>query len=146
MKTIVYLLALSFLCSCVSTDSKKEPKSKLNYLNGEQYNSDSAINVGGVPVNLKFKQIEKDSTISGEIVVKEGLVFAPLNHQKLILKDLKGKKLVETESKAGGVFMFKYAVPNGKYTIEVDSKKYQGTLSFELKSYEKRISSLLLKQ
>lgn len=146
IKVAALFFSFALIVGCASDSTKEPPKSKLNYLNGEHYGTNVNLQQPGIPILPEgIKRESKNSTISGSVVAKDGLIFAPLNHQTLALFDSKGKRMAKIMSGAGGAFQFQGAFPNGTYTIQILSKKYKGQIAIDLASYEMKDLKLVVK-
>ena len=143
----ILIFFVFLLGGCASNEKVDAVKNPLNYLNGENYNTNRGdLNTPlYVPVPFPGARINKVTSIKGHIYSNEGVVFAPLNHIKLILVDSKNKAILETSSGAGGAFEFSGRIPNGNYRILIEEKRYKGQVGLEVKSYDIKDLKLVAK-
>jgi hypothetical protein len=122
------LLIFLTLTSCAH-GPQTEKKSPLNYLSGEHYAPEGDI--AGIPVTRR-KPV--DTTISGTLMVDSHPIPIPLKFQALSLKQ-GDNTLLKTSSAGNGTFSFKGIIPNGTYSIELASKKYNATVPVTVTDY-----------
>ena len=133
--TILLLIAAA---ACV-TGPEKEPKSKLNYLNGDHYKATNQI--GGIPLTIERQQV--NVTIEGEALIDRSELYQPaLRFTELVL--LKGsEELARVTTDNNGRFTFSHDLPNGTYRIKADTKDYVGDVKVVVVDYQ--VKNVMLK-
>jgi hypothetical protein len=127
---LLLFISTSLLIGC-SVGSGAEVKSKLDYLNGENWEK-SQFTVANAQIPTGIKKI--DTVIQGGIYQK-GVI--PLKFSTVYL--LKGNKIIaETTSNHLGIFVLKGYIPNDRYIIKVDYKSYSWKEEITVDRYEIR--------
>ncbi len=140
------LAIVMFLCACASRSEKKEVKNSLELLNGKTYgvgpgdtnvnSTRSRFNLPGVPIAGTQNQITR---IRGILVLGEGLSAIPIKHTAVKLLNKDGEHVGDATSDINGAFVISGVLFNGQYTLSIVSKKYRGSLSVFVNSYEQDV-------
>ncbi|NUN05320.1 MAG: carboxypeptidase regulatory-like domain-containing protein [Bdellovibrio sp.] len=142
MKFLLLFLLPVFLVSC-SGKEKKEIKSPLEVLNGANYghtgdpvygNEQGVTNmVQGIPVSGSKNRTTR---IHGRISTGEGLNAAPVKFTQVRVTDAQGKELAQATSDINGKFSMAGVFFNGRYFVEVVSKKYKAKTQVLVDRYD----------
>ena len=141
-KTATCLSLGLILCHC-AYGPKTEKKSPLNYLSGEHYENGGAaaanVSTGSgnpSPVVIPFLRRKEVAThIRGQVLLAAQPFPIPLKFQKVILMR-KNERVAEGMTDSTGSFLIGGNLPNGEYTLLLESNTYGGSSSLEIKSYE----------
>jgi hypothetical protein len=163
LKTFLVLSVLFLVLGCATSSEQRDDsvKSKLNYLNGENYSlgypaqvvsrastanpGDSPLVAGGnetydgsvgVPLNLFQGKRPRVTTVSGTVFLKQTDLPFPVSHKSLVLRASDGKVLQRTRTRADGRFTFEDYIPNGQYRVEVEDNQLSGGQNIEVQKYE----------
>ena len=131
MLLILFLLCLT---SCVSGPNS-ERKNPLNYLNGEHYRQ-SPTGGGDQLVLPILKRKDKLTMISGQTVLKSGILVTPVRHAKIELFDSNKKMVATTTSNNMGEYQLSGRLKNGSYSINVETKSLQLSRSLSIDRYK----------
>ena len=136
MRPLPILMAFSafFLSSCVhGPDTKK--KSLAESLNGRNYETVGASNILGTPMVHRRRA---NTQISGQIFLDEKSgMFTPLANQHLLLIR-EEKAVAETRSDTSGAFVFSADIPDGAFSIQLDSKRFTVDFPIQITGFELR--------
>lgn len=143
VRSVLFFLLFS---ACISVnDGGKPPDSNLEYLNGEKYHAEGPIvTVGPVPVIATFNRIDPQTEIRGQAKFIEGnssnvemmkKSFRYVRFANVYLKiheDVKAKAITDEK----GNFIISGFIPNGSYSLVVESKFYKGIKEIEVTGHE----------
>lgn len=143
MKNLLLVVMPFFLMSCAGNKEKTEMKNPLEVLNGANYGQSAAPVYGndqgittmsqGIPATGTQNRATR---VRGKILLGEGFNAAPLKFVEVRVTDAAGKKLAQVTSDINGKFSFSGVFFNGRYFIEIISKKYTGKAEFFVDRYE----------
>gem|GEM_PF-3734553 len=120
-------------------------KSRLNHLNGEHYGQNRGGLGDQIGIPLVNSRVKVATVISGKLLRKQELIFAPLNHKTVVLKDSEGETVASVMTQAGGVFVLTQPLANGRYTLVVEDESLEGELDITVQSYELKGLQLIAK-
>lgn len=129
------LLVLVAPTACL-TGPDEEPKSNLEYLNGERYHGSNVVS--GIP--LSVERVPKATTISGKAREQrsgdgQDLYLPPVRFARLVLeKD--GKVVAAATTDEAGNFSFQGSFPDGSYQLRIDSPLFTGEKLVRVEGYE----------
>lgn len=121
--------------ACI-TGPDEEPKSNLEYLNGERYRGNNSV--GGIPLTIERRP--KATTISGKAREQRSgdghdLYHPPVRFARLVLeKD--GKVVAAATTDEAGNFSFQGSFPDGPYLLRIDSALFTGEKLVRVEGYE----------
>ena len=133
MKFNKALLGIPFLLSACVYGPKAERKSPLNYLNGEHYEQSPEFAFKNPAPILKRK--DKETEIKGIVQLDAKPLPQPINRATVTLKDSSGKKIADTTTNVNGGFKLHAKIHNGRYSLEVSSRKYYDKKYFTVDKY-----------
>lgn len=138
------LLLVFTLTSCVY-GPKVEYKNSLNALNGENYVASQETPPSSLIV-VGAKRKERLTEISGKVFLqREGQLPIVMNKAKMILINPKNEAMQEFTTSAGGEFKIHAVLPNGMYSIKINSTEYSGETKFEVKNYNMKNIDVFVK-
>jgi hypothetical protein len=126
---IYSIFIISILSTGCSVGNGREVKSKLDYLDGRNWEK-SQVTLGNAQIPTRMKRI--DTIIEGG-VYNNGMV--PLKFTIVyLIKD--NNIITETSTDHLGNFKIQGYIPNGRYIIKVDSKPYNWEKEINVDKYE----------
>lgn len=128
-RTLILVSTIFFLSGCVS-GPKRENDSALDYLNGHNYQAGSTVGISPVVVRQAPAM-----TVSGVLLVSADPLPLPLKYQKMVLTR-GGSEIARSMTDSTGAFVFTGDIPNGSYSVAVDSDRYALSQSVEVSSYK----------
>jgi hypothetical protein len=111
---------LALILPSCSIHNKRKLESISYHLNGENYRKAKIRNLVLSDVEIPIGLKEKKTTIQGTVFVK-GL--SPVKFETLLLTQ-DSKTILQTTINIDGSFKFEGVVPNGDYSIILDSTQY----------------------
>lgn len=129
VRAIMIVSAFSLLGGCVS-GPKRENDSALDYLNGHNYSARSGVGI--VPF---VKRQAPAMNVSGVLLVGADPLPVPLKYQTIVLT--RGQsEVARAMTDSNGAFILAGEIPNGTYSITVDSGKYSASQVLEVSNYK----------
>lgn len=123
------LMGLFILAGCV-TGPEKEPKSPLNYLNGDHYQS--TVHAGPVPLVIERRDVP--TTIAGEVRIGDGNFQRPARFVTVKLLRLE-REVASATTDEKGAFVFSGNIPDGEYVARVDAGPLGGRRTVVVRGY-----------
>ena len=130
---IAFFLLILFPMACSHT-GQEEPKSDLEYLNGERYRSN--VNLGVIP--LVVEHHPRSTLIQGRVVSRRSsdavTIKLPLRFCRIVL--FEGDKLLATTTAdEGGNFSFVGDYPDGSYAVSIEEPRFHVRKDFRINGY-----------
>lgn len=138
----IAIALLSFITSSACQVTEIDQKNVRNPFEGKNYDRQTGF---VLPVaSIGDKKVDL-TTIEGELLLDLKPIPIPLKNQKLNL--IKGDKLVSSvSSDSDGRFKFFGEFRNGKYEIQIESKKYNTHYPLEVKSSQIKNIKFLVRE
>lgn len=137
------ILCSALLISCAGKNEKTELKNPLEVLSGDTYGTTAdpvygsqagvVSGVKGIPVGGARN---KTTRIHGKILLGEGMTATPVKFTEVRVVDGAGKTLDKVTSDIHGKFVLSGVFFNGRYFVEIVSKKYTGKAEIFVDRYD----------
>ena len=140
-RILITSLALGPASACV-TGPETEPKSKLNYLNGDHYKATNTLG-GGIPIPITIERQVVATTIEGQAVIDRSELYQPaLKFADVAL--LHGTdELARVTTDQNGRFSFSLELGNGTYRVHAANDEFVGDVKVVVTEYQ--IKNVVLK-